>query len=239
MKILVLQHVATEHPGSFREVMKAGGHEMVQVELDEGEEIPPLDGFGAMLVMGGPMDVWEEDKFPWLIREKQVIRDWVMAGRPYLGMCLGNQLLAEAMGGSVALMDGPPEVGMSAVKVRVDDPLFAGVPEQCVCFQWHAAEVTKLPEGARLLATSPGCDVQGFGIGANAYGLQCHMELTETTAGEWGALPEYAAALERVKGKGALPGIQAEVEANFPALRDAAHKIFGNFLKIAETAGKK
>ncbi len=235
MKILVFQHIATEHPGSFRDVMKAQGHTMHQVELDEGEAIPALDEYDVLLVMGGPMDVWEEDKFPWLKEEKAAIHKWVSAGRPYLGMCLGNQLLAEAMGGKVALMSGPPEVGMSKVRIT-PDPLFAGLAEDCICFQWHGAEVTELPAGARKLATSPGCEVQSFAVGEYAYGLQCHMELTETTAEEWGALPEYAAALEKVKGPGALPGIQAEVEANFSALQAAAHKIFSNFMAISQKA---
>jgi len=233
MKILVFQHVATEHPGSFRDVMKAQGHSMHQVELDEGESIPPLDDYDILLVMGGPQDVWEEDKYPWLRLEKQAIHDWVAAGRPYLGMCLGNQLLAEAMGGAVALMTGPPEVGMSQVQVT-PDPIFEGVPEWCTCFQWHGAEVTVLPPGAKRLATSPGCNVQSFVYGEHAYGLQCHMELTETTAAEWAALPAYEAALERAKGVGALPGIQAEVMAQFDELQSAAHKIFANFLKISE-----
>jgi len=239
MKILVFQHVASEHPGSFRDVMAARGCVMHQVELDEGEPIPPLDGFDILLVMGGPMDVWEEDKFPWLVTEKAAIRDWVSAGRPYLGMCLGHQLLAEAMGGKATLMTAPPEVGMSKVQQLIPanggpDPIFKNVPALCTCFQWHGAEVVELPPGARLLATSPGCAVQGFAIGRNAYGLQFHMELTATTAAEWGALPEYAAALERVKGPGALPRLQAEVDAAFAELQANAHKIFANFLDIAE-----
>jgi GMP synthase-like glutamine amidotransferase len=234
MKILVFQHVATEHPGSFRDIMAARGCTMYQVELDEGEAIPPLDRFDIMLVMGGPMDVWEEQKFPWLVEEKAAIRDWVTAGRPYLGMCLGNQLLAEAMGGHTTLMTAPPEVGMSKVKQLLPDPIFKNVPELCTCFQWHGAEVVDLPAGARLLATSPGCAVQGFALGRNAYGLQFHMELTETTAAEWAALPEYAAALERVKGPGALPRLQQEVDAQFGELKSNAHQIFANFLDIAE-----
>ena len=234
MRILVFQHVESEHPGSFRYVMKAGGHTMHQVELDEGEKIPALADFDALLVMGGPMDVWEAQKHPWLEQEIAAIREWVSAGRPYLGMCLGHQLLAVAMGGEVGLMT-TPEVGMSAVPVE-PDPIFAGVPALCTCFQWHGAEVKKLPPGARKLAGNEGCAVQAFAIGRHAYGLQFHMELTETTAAEWGALPEYAAALERVKGPGALPVIQADVDANFPALQNAAHRIFGNFLKLAKTA---
>jgi GMP synthase-like glutamine amidotransferase len=234
MKILVFQHVSSEHPGSFREVMAARGCTMHAVELDEGEAIPALDGFDIMLVMGGPMDVWEEEKFPWLRTEKAAIREWVEAGRPYLGMCLGVQLLADAMGGRTQPMTAPPEVGMSKVRQLLPDPIFKDVPELCTCFQWHGAEVTKLPEGARLLATSPGCAVQGFAIGRHAYGLQFHMELTDTTAAEWGALPEYAAALERVMGAGALPRLQKDVDAGIGELQSNAHRIFANFLDIAE-----
>jgi GMP synthase-like glutamine amidotransferase len=237
MKILVFQHVSTEHPGSFRDIMAARDCSMHQVELDEGEPIPPLDGFDILLVMGGPMDVWEEDKFPWLVTEKAAIRDWVAAGRPYLGMCLGNQLLAEAMGGKTRLMTAPPEVGMSKVRLLPAgsaDPIFKNVPELCTCFQWHGAEVVELPAAARQLATSPGCAVQGFGLGRHAYGLQFHMELTQTTAAEWGALPEYAAALERLRGQGALPTLQAEVAAEIGELQANAHRIFANFLDIAE-----
>jgi GMP synthase-like glutamine amidotransferase len=234
MKFLVFQHVASEHPGSFRDVMAAHGHTMHQVELDEGEKIPPLNGFDILLVMGGPMDVWETEKHPWLLDEIAAIREWVSAGRPYLGMCLGHQLLAVAMGGKVALMT-TPEVGMAQVPLQ-PDPIFAGVPALCTCFQWHGAEIKQLPPGARILAANAGCPVQAFAIGRSAYGLQFHMELTETTAEEWGALPEYAAALERVKGPGALPVIQADVAANFPALQSAAHRIFENFLNIAEAA---
>jgi GMP synthase-like glutamine amidotransferase len=234
MKILVFQHVASEHPGSFRDIMKLRGCSMTQIELDEGEAIPPLADFDILLVMGGPMDVWEEEKFPWLRNEKAAIAEWVGAGRPYLGMCLGNQLLADAMGGKTTLMTEPPEVGMSQVRQLAADPIFRGVPELCTCFQWHGAEVSRLPQGARLLATSPGCAVQGFAIGRHAYGLQFHMELTDTTTAEWGALPEYAAALERVKGPGALPALQAEVDAQFNELKSNAHRIFANFLDIAE-----
>lgn len=235
MKILVFQHIASEHPGSFREVMKAQGHSMHAVELDAGEPIPPLENYDILLVMGGPMDVWEAQKHPWLVAEMAAIRAWVDAGRPYLGLCLGHQLLAQACGGHVQLMTAPPEVGMSQVTVE-PDPIFAGVGPLCTCFQWHGAEVVALPPGARVLATSPGCRVQAMAIGDAAYGLQFHMELTATTATEWGGLPEYAAALERVKGPGALPGLQAEVAENFIPLQDGAHRIFSNFLSIAERA---
>lgn len=233
MKILVFQHVAVEHPGSFRDIISAQGHSIHQVELDEGGTIPLAD-FDILLVMGGPMDVWEETKHPWLIAEKAAIHDWVSAGRPYLGMCLGEQLLADAMGGAVAPMIAPPEVGISEVHLT-PDPIFTGVPERCICFQWHSAEVTALPQAARILATSPGCAVQGFAIGHHAYGLQFHLELTASTVTEWGALPEYSAALEAVKGAGAMAQLQAEVDANLSLLQAIARQVFSNFLAIAET----
>lgn len=232
MKILVFQHIATEHPGSFRDVMTANGHTWHPVELDAGEPIPPFDDYDALLVMGGPMDVWETDKHPWLIPEMNAIRSWVGAGRPYLGICLGHQLLAQACGGQAALMTSPPEIGISKVTLT-PDPIFNQVGGICTCLQWHGAEVTQLPPGAITIATSPGCAIQAQRLGDRAYGLQFHLELTATTATEWAAIPEYIAALERVRGPGALPALQASVAENFNALHSGATMIFSNFLKIA------
>ena len=234
MKILVFQHVASEHPGNFRDVMKARGCTMQAVELDEGEAIPPLDGFDALLVMGGPMDVWETDKFPWLRDEMAVIKAWVEAGRPYLGMCLGHQLLAQALGGEVGLM-ATPEVGMSKVEV-VPDPIFSAMPELWPCLQWHGAEVKRLPTGAVKIATSSACAIQAQRWGRFAYGLQFHLELTHTTTAEWGRLPEYKAALERVRGPGGLDALASEVDAQFTGLYNAAQTVFGNFLDVAAQA---
>ncbi len=234
MKILVFQHVASEHPGNFRDVMKARGCSMHAVELDEGEAIPPLDGFDVLLVMGGPQDVWQTDRFPWLLDEMDAIKQWVQAGRPYLGMCLGHQLLAQTLGGHVGPME-IPEVGMSQMRVEAD-PLFDGLPESWPCMQWHGAEVKRLPDGAVRLATSPGCAVQAQRWGRCAYGLQFHMELTHSTTAEWGCLPEYKAALERVRGPGGLDAMVAEVDAQFTGMYDAAQRLFGNFLDIAAQA---
>jgi len=231
MRILVFQHVATEHPGSFRDVMAAHGAAMTQVELDEGEPIPAPDGFDALLVMGGPMDVWDYDSHPTPATEKAFIREWVGAQKPYLGMCLGAQLLADSCGGTVGLME-TPEVGMRRMAV-VPDRLFEGLPSPFPCFQWHGAEVKTLPPAARMLATSSACRVQAFAIGHYAYGLQFHMELTRTSAAEWGEYPEYVASLERALGPGALPEVQADVARQYKQLHDAAWLIFENFLDIA------
>jgi len=232
MRILVFQHVRTEHPGSFSDVMRARGVTMRQVILDEFEPVPAETDYDALLVLGGPQDVWEEDKFPYLAEEKRYIKNWVADKKPYLGICLGAQLLADACGGEVGPM-AMPEIGMKRVKV-IPDRIFEDVPALCPCFEWHGAEVKKLPPTARLLAGNEACAVQAFAIGAYAYGLQFHLELTATSATDWGGLPAYKAALEKALGVGALPGIQAQVQAGFPPLYDAATRIFGNFLDIVE-----
>lgn len=111
-RILVFQHIAAEHPGISREYLQEDGIEWCPIELDEGETIPSLEKFDALWVMGGPMDVWEEKGYPWLVYEKTAIREAVVERKlPYLGFCLGHQLLADALDGEVGLAY-MPEIGV-------------------------------------------------------------------------------------------------------------------------------
>ena len=235
MKLIVLQHLSVEHPGVFRDFLKADGITWETVEIDEGETIPDLAPFDAMMVMGGPQDVWQEEQYPWLKPEKAAIRRFVVEmKRPFLGICLGHQLLAEAVGGRVALGKTPEVGALQIMKTEAGrrDPLFAGVPDPINVLQWHGAEVNALPEGAEVLARSDACEIQAFRFGDRAYGLQSHVEVTGGTVADWAAIPEYARALEVALGAGAVDRVAADVERNLTGYTAVARTLYNNFKSL-------
>jgi GMP synthase-like glutamine amidotransferase len=238
-RILVFQHIACEHPGIFRDFLAADGVAWDAVELDAGEPIPPLGGYDALWVMGGPMDVWEEDLHPWLVAEKAAIREWVRdRRRPYLGLCLGHQLLASALGGEVGRM-AKSEVGIMEVELTAAGrahPVFAGLPARQRCLQWHGAEIKRLPAGATVLATSPLCPVNAMAVGETAIGLQYHVELTAATVTEWGRVPAYVGSLEKNMGSGALGRLDAAAKAAMPGFNAAARRLYDNVMAMMRAA---
>lgn len=229
LKILVLQHLAVEHPGILRDFLRADGLSWDTVELDRGEAIPDVAGYDVMLVMGGPQDVWQEDIHPWLKLEKSAIRRFVVElQRPYLGICLGHQLLAEAIGGCVAPASAP-EVGvLEVVKTEAGrrDRLLAGLEDPGRVLQWHGAEVTALPEGVEVLAMSNACAVQAFRYGRTAYGVQFHVEATGDTVRDWAAIPEYQRALEQALGKGVVAQLERDVASELASFNRQARSIY-------------
>ena len=234
-RILVFQHIDIEHPGIFRDFLAEDGIDWQAVELDAGEVIPDLSDYDALWVMGGPMDVWQEEEHPWLVAEKAAIREAVLdRGLSYLGLCLGHQLLAEALGGAV----GPaaqPEIGFLEIALTAagrNHPLFAGFPGASDCLQWHSAEVLAVPESLAVLAESPACRVQALALGEQAYSLQYHLELTDRTIAEWGAVPAYAEALDAALGAGALPAFEAEAQAKMGAFNADARRLYDNVMAM-------
>ena len=229
MRVLVLQHLAVEHPGIFRDFLRKDGVTWDTVELDQGQKIPDLEPYDLMMVMGGPQDVWQEAQYPWLVPEKAAIRKFVVdMQRPYFGICLGHQLLAAAIGGDVAL-GSTPEVGIMTVD-KTDagsrDPIMSTLPDPMTVLQWHGAEVKSLPADTTILARSSACAVQAFRYGEHAYGIQYHVEITATTVADWAAIPEYKTALEKTLGASALPSLDAGVAARLSAFNGDAATIY-------------
>ena len=239
MKFLVFQHIAAEHPGIFREFMRKDGIAWDVIELDEGAPIPELSRYDAMLVFGGPMDVWQEDQHPWLVMEKAAIRTFVKdMRRPFLGVCLGHQLLADALGGTVGPM-ARPKVGVAELRLTQAgraDPLFRELAEPMRSVQWHGAEVKTLPQHAVVLVENDDCPVQAFRAYDCAYGLQYHVEVEERTIAEWGKIPAYRRALEAMKGADGQRDFERDAARCLTAFHETAAILYDRFRTLAVAA---
>ncbi|MCY3880219.1 MAG: type 1 glutamine amidotransferase [Rhodobacteraceae bacterium] len=236
MKILVLQHARVEHPGSLRDFLREDGHSWHPVELDEGEALPGLDGYDALWVLGGPMDVWQESEFGWLRSEKELIREAVeVRGMPFLGLCLGHQLLAEALGGKCGKAE-QSEVGVMDVSLTGEGEhslFFDGVAETFKCLQWHGAEVTEMPPGAVALATSEACAVQAMSWGPRAFSAQFHVEVEADTVSNWAAIPDYADALRAAFGENGVQQLSEACAGAMPEFNRIAERVYLNWLHAA------
>ena len=231
MKFLVLQHINIEHPGIFLKFMKEDNIDIDTVELDENEKIPSLEKYDAMIVMGGPMDTWQEEAYPWLKMEKEIIYNFVsVKKKPYLGLCLGAQLLSEAIGGKVRKMK-TPEIGVLNISINNNKTIFNRLEKNLKALQWHSYEVFNLPPAATILASSPACNIQAFSI-ERAFGLQFHVEQTNETVPQWACVPEYKAALENTLGLNALEKFKNDVEKNLKNFNSSARIIYENFKEI-------
>ena len=238
MKILILQHIECETPGYIKDLMMNDGFELTTVELDVGEKIPDnINQFDGMFCMGGPMDTWMTEKYPWIVQEKNKIKEYVIdLVKPFLGFCLGCQFLGEVVGGEV-VKSTPPEIGILDINMNQqnkDDQLFSNFPPTIKALQWHSYEVTNLEQNKNitLLASSSSTKYQIFKYQNHAYGIQFHIEVKDTTVNDWGCVIEYKTALEEQLGEGALEKFDREAKINMNEMNNCSKILYSNFKKI-------
>jgi GMP synthase-like glutamine amidotransferase len=234
-RLLIFQHLRIEHPGIFREFFKEDGFECITVELDEGEQIPELAGFDALWVMGGPQDVWQEDRYPWLIEEKAAIRKAIIKLKmPYVGICLGHQLLADAMGGVVGPSE-ETEVGIMQIhktEAGRRSPFLNNMLDTMDCLQWHGAEVKTAPDGMEVLSSSELCGIQSLSLGTQVFSTQYHQEIIPSTVSDWSDIPAYKKALEKAMGENAAEKLEKSALEYMSNFNTTARQFYENWKSV-------
>lgn len=186
--VLVIENDVSAPIGMLDGWLREAGAELVMCSPATGQPLPAeLAGYSALVVLGGGMGAYDDERAPWLPRLRALLAEAVRTELPTLGICLGAQLLAAATGGRVSAAE-MPEYGSQLVAKRqaaADDPLFRELPITPDVLQWHVDEVSELPPGAVLLAASPACEVQAFRMGRLAWGLQFHIETTPEIVALW------------------------------------------------------
>ncbi len=188
LPVLVIENDLDAPAGTLADWLRADGAELVFCSPAAGQPLPAdLASYRALVVLGGGMGAEDDEVAPWLPRLRELLADAVRTELPTLGVCLGGQLLAVATGGRVGRAE-TPEYGSQLVAKRqaaATDPLFRELPITPDVLQWHLDEITELPPGAVLLASSPVCQVQAFRLGRLAWGLQFHIETTPEIVRTW------------------------------------------------------
>ncbi len=228
--VLVVQHAPVETLGTLGGALRAAGVPHEYVRTQEGEPVPEsAEGLGGLVVLGGPMGVYETKRYPHLEEEIQLIRDALEREIPLLGVCLGSQLLASALDARVEPA-GFKELGWGEVQMTDEafyDPLFGALGKSFTAFHWHG-DAFELPKEAMLLASSGPTPVQAFRFGDKTYGLLFHLEVDERLVrGMLGAFEEEA----REAGEDPY-AILRQTPEHLPQLMARAARFHGRFLRL-------
>jgi GMP synthase-like glutamine amidotransferase len=224
-EILIFKHVPFEGPGTFRGEIEKRGLKYREVNLYKGDIPKNLEGCGGLIVMGGPMNVYEEKEYPFLKEEDRLIKEALSKKIPMIGVCLGAQIMAKAAGAKVS-KGAKKEIGWYPLYLTEEaksDPVFKDLPKEVEVFQWHG-DTFDIPKGAVRLASSELFPNQAFRIGENAYAFQFHIEVTGDIIKNWVEINEDE--LEGVKDYIDSREILAALERKAEKLRILADKIY-------------
>jgi GMP synthase (glutamine-hydrolysing) len=233
-RILVVQHVPHEGLGIIGPALVRGGFQAEFLKVYENRSIPrTTDGYSGLIVLGGPMGVYEADFFPFIKGELRLIESALKAKTPTLGVCLGSQMIAGAAGAKV-YKGGKKEIGWYRVSLTDEgeaDRLLMGMPKEFTVFQWHG-DTFDVPEGGVNLASSELFPNQLIRIGANAYGVQFHLEVTERMVYEW--IRVNSDELNGLKGRIDPEKITKDTPGNIPALHAWGRMAVERFLRMVD-----
>jgi GMP synthase-like glutamine amidotransferase len=239
VRALAFEHLRPNPIGVYGDVLDGRGIDFDRIRVAEGERIPDWQGYDLLVVMGAGASVWDHERHPWIVPEKAAVREAVLAGVPYFGVCFGAQLLASAFGahnyrGMEAEL-GINQVFLTAAARR--DPVFRGFPPDLDVCEWHSNHFA-LPTGAVRLARSPRYENQAIRFGRVAYGIQCHLETSREDLEAWLELfPDTIGLFESRHGPGSVPAFLDDYGTVVPRLRETARQVFGRWLENALAVG--
>ncbi len=236
--ILFIKHIDIEGPGTLGDFLRKKKIPFKIIELGLGEVLPQnLKGIKAVVVLGGPMNVYQEKEFPFLREEDVFIQEVLKMEIPYLGICLGSQLLSKACGAKV-VKSPVKEIGWYKIQLTATgekDPFLKGFDSRVEIFHWHE-DMFQIPQDGVLLAAGAGCPHQAFRVGKNAYGIQFHIEITDKSIKEWS--DEYC--------QKDLPGRKKHCQEMLNVYRRTqtdflgqAYQVYENFLRTIDLFDKR
>jgi GMP synthase (glutamine-hydrolysing) len=233
-RLLVFQHVAAEPLGTLDPLIRARGHRVRFVNFErDPDALPDVDRYRGLVVLGGPMNVEDQDRRAHLKTELKAIERALHQGKPVFGICLGAQLLAHVLGAPVR-RHTQPEIGwyeLATTEAGRRDAVFAPLGERTRVFQWHSYTFG-LPAGAEQLARTDSCEQQAFRYGERAYGVQFHPEVDAALIGRWLATAAYQQEIRAAGLPHDVDAIRVHTEAHAPQLREQAEPLFNGFLDL-------